>query len=86
MATLLFRLRHVPDDEAEEVRALLDEHGIVDEDAVRDYADDLVARKPHYAAKLRPAGAPAAAVRSDDPIPTPGTAIAWQDIFGGRAG
>jgi regulator of protease activity HflC (stomatin/prohibitin superfamily) len=28
MATLLFRLRHVPDDEAEEVRALLREHGI----------------------------------------------------------
>ncbi len=28
MATLLFRLRHVPDDEADEVRALLDEHGI----------------------------------------------------------
>ena len=28
MATLLFRLRHVPDDEAEEVRALLSEHGI----------------------------------------------------------
>ena len=28
MATLLFRLRHVPDDEAQEVRALLDEHGI----------------------------------------------------------
>ena len=28
MATLLFRLRNVPEDEAEEVRALLDEHGI----------------------------------------------------------
>lgn len=28
MATLLFRLRHVPDDEADGVRALLDEHGI----------------------------------------------------------
>ena len=29
MATLLLNLRHVPDDEADEVRALLDEHGIV---------------------------------------------------------
>ena len=28
MATLLFPLRHVPDDEAEEVRALLSRHGI----------------------------------------------------------
>jgi len=28
MAKLLFRLRNVPDDEAEEVRQLLDEHGI----------------------------------------------------------
>lgn len=28
MATLLFKLRHVPDDEAEEVRALLEENGI----------------------------------------------------------
>ncbi len=28
MATLLFRLRHVPDDEADEVRALLEENGI----------------------------------------------------------
>ncbi|MBT8147925.1 MAG: hypothetical protein KJN90_13795 [Gammaproteobacteria bacterium] len=28
MATLLFRLRHVPEDEAEEVRALLEEHDI----------------------------------------------------------
>lgn len=28
MSKLLFRLRQVPDDEAEEVRALLDEHGI----------------------------------------------------------
>ena len=28
MATLLFPLRHVPDDEAEEVRALLNSHGI----------------------------------------------------------
>jgi hypothetical protein len=28
LATLLFRLRHVPDDEAEEVRALLEQHEI----------------------------------------------------------
>ena len=28
MATLLFRLRHVPEDEAEEVRALLEHHNI----------------------------------------------------------
>ncbi len=28
MATLLFPLRHVPDDEADEVRALLSKHGI----------------------------------------------------------
>lgn len=28
MATLLFRLRHVPDDEADEVRALLEENDI----------------------------------------------------------
>ncbi|MCB1671231.1 MAG: DUF6164 family protein [Gammaproteobacteria bacterium] len=28
MAVLLFKLRHVPDDEADEVRALLEEHGI----------------------------------------------------------
>ena len=28
MATLLFRLRHVPDDEADDVRALLEENGI----------------------------------------------------------
>ena len=28
MATLLFRLRHVPEDEAEEVRALLEDHDI----------------------------------------------------------
>lgn len=28
MATLLFRLRHVPEDEAEEVRALLEQHEI----------------------------------------------------------
>lgn len=28
MAKLLFRLRNVPDDEAEEVRQLLEEHGI----------------------------------------------------------
>ena len=28
MSILLFRLRHVPEDEAEEVRALLEEHGI----------------------------------------------------------
>ncbi len=28
MAKLLFRMRHVPDDEAKEVRELLDQHGI----------------------------------------------------------
>lgn len=28
MAHLLFNLRHVPDDEADEIRALLTEHGI----------------------------------------------------------
>ena len=28
MSKLLFRLRNVPDDEAEEVRQLLEEHGI----------------------------------------------------------
>ena len=28
MSILLFRLRHVPEDEADEVRALLEEHGI----------------------------------------------------------
>ena len=28
MATLLFKLRHVPEDEAEEVRDLLEQHGI----------------------------------------------------------
>lgn len=29
MATLLLNLRNVPDDEADEVRAMLDEHGIL---------------------------------------------------------
>ncbi|UCE89719.1 MAG: hypothetical protein JSW10_02470 [Pseudomonadota bacterium] len=28
MATLLFSLRNVPDDEADEIRALLDQHGV----------------------------------------------------------
>lgn len=28
MATLLFKLKHVPEDEAQDVRALLEEHGL----------------------------------------------------------
>jgi hypothetical protein len=69
-----------------ELDNVLDDDGLVDEDAVLDYANDLVSRKPHYAAKLQPIGAPASSVKSADPIPTPGSGIEWHDLLGGKSG
>lgn len=66
--------------------AVLDGDGLVDDEAVLTYAEELIAAKPHYAAKLRPVGAPASAVNGSDPIPTPGSGINWQGLLGGKTG
>lgn len=68
-----------------DLNTMLDDYGLVDDAAVLRYADELVAAKPHLAAKLRPVGAPASAVTSDDPIPSTDTALGWQEVISGKA-
>jgi hypothetical protein len=66
---------------------LLDDVGLVDDAKVLAFAEELVARKPHLAARLKPLGAPASAVNGDDPIPSKGNTPSWQDILtGGKTG
>jgi len=71
-----------------DLNAMLNDVGMVDDDAVLAFAEDLCAAKPYLAAKMRPVGAPATAMTSDDPIPTPGSgAPTWQEILtGGQTG
>lgn len=70
-----------------DLASMLNDDGLIDEDAVLAYADSLLQAKPHYAAKLKPVGAPASAVTADDPIPTANQTPSWQDILtGGNTG
>lgn len=65
---------------------MLNDDGLVDKDAVLAFAEELVSRKPHLAARLRPVGAPSSAMTSDDRIPTSNTEVGWQDVISGKAG
>ena len=68
-----------------DLNTMLNDHGLVDDDRVRAFAEDLCAAKPYLAAKLTVVGAPASAMTSDDPIPTPGSgAASWHDVLSGK--
>ena len=68
-----------------DLNAMLNDVGLVDDDAVRAFAEDLCAAKPYLAARLTVVGAPASAMTSDDPIPTPGSGTpSWHDILSGK--
>lgn len=66
--------------------SVLDDSGLVDDEALLAYADELVDRKPHYAAKLRPVGTPASTVNGDGKIPGAATGLTWRDLLGGNTG
>ena len=60
-------------------------NGQVDAERVNAAADTVLESRPHWAARLKPVGAPAASVTGDGKYEPPKT-VSWQSLLQGNAG
>lgn len=68
-----------------ELASMLNDDGLTDDEAVTAFADQLIERKPHLAAKLGPVGAPASAVTGDGKGPQSEEGFTFADVLKGKA-
>jgi hypothetical protein len=66
---------------------LLGDEGEVDADKVAEAADAVLQNRPHWAARLKPVGAPSAAVTGDGKYNVKGTGdkVDWSDVLRGKS-
>lgn len=69
-----------------DVADILGDDGLVDPGKVEEHATKTIDSHPHWKRSRPVIGAPAAAVTSDDRIPTSGETPTWADLLGGAAG